>query len=177
MLTKKEQKHCSKLIRKVLTPSNKRKMDEHNFIPYDKTGELYQYREMNSYEKEYIENRIKDVEKEQFKLFKKWIKNHKDVFNETERFWYVQNAVGDILEWSEEYSEYVSYLQERFDSRVGRMGCEYSEDYTCPICGEELLVTCIHPLELYCTRCRENVELNELRFLHKPEKHLKGGRK
>jgi len=172
MLTKKEQ--SSELIRKVLTPSIKK--DAHNFIPYDKTGNLYQYREMNKYEKEYIENRIKDVRKEQLKLFKKWIKNHKDVFNNMDRFWYVQNAVGDILGWTVEYSEYVSSLQEKFDSRIRRVGCEYSEDYSCPICGEELLITCIHPLELYCTRCRENVELNELRFLHKPEKHLKGGK-
>lgn len=122
MLTKKEQRHCSELIKKVLTPPVKKKRDKYNFIPYDKTGNLYQYREMNKYEKEYVENRIKDAKKEQ------------------------------------------------------RTGCEYSEDYSCPKCGEELLVTCIHPLELYCTRCRENVELNEiieLNGLHKPEKHLK----
>jgi DNA-directed RNA polymerase subunit RPC12/RpoP len=60
-----------------------------------------------------------------------------------------------------------------------RAGCEYSEDYKCPECGDELLVTSREPLELLCTRCRMYVELEDIGFpyLHKRENHLSGGKK
>lgn len=95
-----------KAIWKGKTPSG--------FIPFDKTGNLYRYREMNKYEKAYVENRVKDVRKEQFEIFKKWVNNHPDVFNnEGDTFWYVQNAVGDIIGRSKEFEDYLKSLKNR----------------------------------------------------------------
>lgn len=49
-------------------------------------------------------------EKGLLKIFKKWVKNHPDVFNNFNRFWYVQNAVGDLIGWTKEYQEYSAKL-------------------------------------------------------------------
>lgn len=42
--------------------------------------------------------------------FEEWVENHPDVWYE-ERFWYVQNAIGDLLGWPEWWSEFVSELE------------------------------------------------------------------
>lgn len=38
----------------------------------------------------------------------------------------------------------------------------FDNDYRCPECQEELLVTCKHPLELYCACCQRKIDLDEM---------------
>lgn len=58
-------------------------------------------------------------EKGLLKIFKKWVKNHPDVFHDMDgRFWYVQNAVGDLLGWSKEYSNFISKLIKKYDGKI-----------------------------------------------------------
>lgn len=52
--------------------------------------------------------------------------------------------------------------QSQPEEKKQRVGCEYSDCYRCPECNDELLVTCLHPLELLCTRCREYVEIEDV---------------
>lgn len=83
----------------------------------------------------------------------------------------IQNIYQCLIELAIKTNELIeAHNSQSQPEEKGRIGCEYSDCYKCPKCNDELLVTCLHPLELLCTRCREYVELEEIEDT--PEKEL-----
>lgn len=71
----------------------------------------------------------------------------------------IQNIYQCLIELANKTNELIeAHNSQSQPEEKGRIGCEYSDCYKCPKCNDELLVTCLHPLELLCTRCREYVE-------------------